>query len=160
MFREIKPPAPTDTERVRHYIPAKGKADIYADGRVFRTCAYCRASTDSDMQLSSFGPQTEHYQNLAGKHRNWNLRKIYADEGISGTSLKNKDQFNEMLEACWRGEYDLILTKSVSRFARNLVDSVSLVRRLKNHNPPIGVVAPGALQNRTAAHAGSSWIYP
>ena len=62
-----------------------------------------------------------------------------ADEGISGTSLKNRDQFNAMLEACWAGKYDLILTKSVSRFARNLVDCVSLVRRLKNHTPPVGV---------------------
>ena len=139
MINEMKFPEPTDAEHGRHYIPAKGKADIYADGRVFRTCAYCRVSTDSDMQLSSFELQTEHYRNLAGKHPNWDLRKIYADEGISGTSLKNRDQFNKMLEACWRGEYDLILTKSVSRFARNLVDCVSLVRKLKNHNPPIGV---------------------
>lgn len=143
MFDELKgfqaEPTQADAEHGRHFIPAKGKADIYADGRVFRTCAYCRVSTDSDMQLSSFELQTEHYQNLAGKHPNWDLRKIYADEGISGTSLKNRDQFHEMLEACWRGEYDLILTKSVSRFARNLVDCVSLVRKLKNHNPPVGV---------------------
>lgn len=139
MLDEMKFQTPAGAERERHYIPAKGKADIYADGRVFRTCAYCRVSTDSDMQLSSFELQTAHYQNLAGKHPNWELRKIYADEGISGTSLKNRDQFNKMLEACWRGEYDLILTKSVSRFARNLVDCVSLVRKLKNHNPPIGV---------------------
>lgn len=123
----------------RRFIPAKAKLDPFAEGRIFKACAYCRVSTDSDMQLSSFELQTEHYQNLAGKHKNWNLRKIYADEGISGTSLKNRDQFNAMLQACWAGEYDLILTKSVSRFARNLVDCVSLVRRLKNHNPPVGV---------------------
>lgn len=123
----------------RHFIPAKAKLDPFAEGRIFKACAYCRVSTDSDMQLSSFELQTEHYQNLAGKHKNWDLRKIYADEGISGTSLKNRDQFNAMLEACWAGEYDLILTKSVSRFARNLVDCVSLARRLKNHTPPVGV---------------------
>lgn len=123
----------------RHFIPAKAKLDPFAEGRIFKACAYCRVSTDSDMQLSSFELQTEHYQNLAGKHKNWDLRKIYADEGISGTSLKNRDQFNAMLEACWAGNYDLILTKSVSRFARNLVDCVSLVRRLKNHTPPVGV---------------------
>ncbi len=130
-----------DKDRVtgRRFIPAKARLDPFAQGRIFKACAYCRVSTDSDMQLSSFELQTEHYQNLAGKHKNWDLRKIYADEGISGTSLKNRDQFNAMLEACWAGEYDLILTKSVSRFARNLVDCVSLVRRLKNHNPPVGV---------------------
>ena len=79
MFSEMKLPEQTDAERGRHYIPAKGKADIYADGHIFRTCAYCRVSTDSDMQLSSFELQTEHYRNLAGKHPNWDLRKIYAD---------------------------------------------------------------------------------
>lgn len=128
-----------EADRAPQFIPAREKTDIYADGHIFRTCAYCRVSTDSDMQLSSFELQTEHYQNLIGKHPNWDLKKIYADEGISGTSLKNRDQFNEMLDACWRGEYDLIVTKSVSRFARNLVDCISLVRQLKNHVPPVGV---------------------
>lgn len=142
MSREIHhgPETAAKSENLgRHFIPAKAKLDPFAEGRIFKACAYCRVSTDSDMQLSSFELQTEHYQNLAGKHKNWDLRKIYADEGISGTSLKNRDQFNAMLEACWAGEYDLILTKSVSRFARNLVDCVSLVRRLKNHTPPVGV---------------------
>ena len=64
---------------------------------------------------------------------------IYADEGISGTSLKKRDDFNRMIAACERGEYDLIVTKSVSRFARNLVDCVSLVRKLKRQTPPVGV---------------------
>lgn len=123
----------------KHYIPAKEKTDIYSSNHVFRTCAYCRVSTDSEMQQISFSLQQEHYQNLARDHPNWDLRKVYADEGISGTSLKKRDQFNAMLAACLRGEFDLILTKSVSRFGRNLVHCVSLVRELKNHNPPIGV---------------------
>lgn len=142
MFREMhyrSEPDGQNEEPGRRFIPAKAKLDPFEEGRTFRACAYCRVSTDSDMQLSSFELQTAHYQSLAGKHKNWDLRKIYADEGISGTSLKNRDQFNAMLEACWAGEYDLILTKSVSRFARNLVDCVSLVRRLKNHTPPVGV---------------------
>ena len=106
---------------------------------MFRVCAYCRVSTDSDEQLSSFELQQQHYQQLVGNHPNWDLRHIYADEGISGTSLKNRDDFNRMIEACERGEYDLILTKSVSRFARNLVDCITLVRQLKQHVPPVGV---------------------
>jgi transposase len=61
------------------------------------------------------------------------------DEGISGTSLKNRDEFNAMIAACRNGEYDLIVTKSVSRFARNLVDCISLIRMLKGLNPPVGV---------------------
>ena len=72
-------------------------------------------------------------------HPNWELKAIYADEGISGTSLKNRDQFNEMIEACKQGQYDLIVTKSVSRFARNLVDCISLIRMLKGLKPPVGV---------------------
>ena len=121
------------------YIPAKPKIDIYGEDKVFRVCAYCRVSTDNDAQLSSFELQQQHYRQLVGNHPNWDLKHIYADEGISGTSLKNRDDFNAMIAACERGEYDLIVTKSVSRFARNLVDCITLVRKLKRRNPPIGV---------------------
>lgn len=76
------------------YIPAKPKIDIYGGGRMFRVCAYCRVSTDNDAQLSSFELQQQHYQQLVGNHPNWDLRHIYADEGISGTSLKKRDDFN------------------------------------------------------------------
>lgn len=121
------------------YIPAKPKIDIYGTDRFFRVCAYCRVSTDNDAQLSSFELQQQHYQQLAANHPNWDLRHIYADEGISGTSLKNRDDFNKMIAACERGEYDLIVTKSVSRFARNLVDCITLIRKLKHQVPPVGV---------------------
>ena len=121
------------------FIPAKPKVDLYGDGHMFRVCAYCRVSTDNDEQLSSFELQQAHYQQLAQNHPNWSLRHIYADKGISGTSLKNRDEFNAMIEACRHGEYDLIVTKSVSRFARNLVDCISLIRMLKGLTPPVGV---------------------
>jgi len=121
------------------YIPAKDKADLYGANHIFKTCAYCRVSTDNDEQLSSFELQQEHYQQLVGSHPNWDLRHIFADEGISGTSLKNRDEFNDMIERCMNGEFNLIVTKSVSRFARNLVDCISLVRKLKSLNPPVGV---------------------
>ena len=121
------------------FIPAKPKVDIYGEGHLFRVCAYCRVSTDNDEQLSSYELQQAHYRQLAVDHPNWDLRHIFADEGISGTSLKNRDQFNAMIEACKRGEYNLIVTKSVSRFARNLVDCISLIRMLKGLNPPVGV---------------------
>ena len=106
---------------------------------MFRVCAYCRVSTDNDEQLSSFELQQAHYKQVVQDHPNWELKRIYADEGISGTSLKNRDAFNEMIAACQRGEYDLIVTKSVSRFARNLVDCISLIRMLKSQTPPVGV---------------------
>lgn len=121
------------------FIPAKPKIDIYGEGRTFRVCAYCRVSTDNDEQLSSYELQQAHYRQLVGNHPNWDLRHIYADEGISGTSLKKRDDFNAMIAACEAGEYDLIVTKSVSRFARNLVDCITLVRKLKRQNPPVGV---------------------
>ena len=121
------------------FFPAKDKANIFDANHVFRVCAYCRVSTDNEEQLTSFELQKEHYQHLVGQHPNWNLLHIFADEGISGTSLKNRVEFNEMIRRCEAGEFDLIVTKSVSRFARNLVDCVTLVRRLKNHNPPVGV---------------------
>ena len=82
------------------FIPAKPKVDLYGLGRMFRVCAYCRVSTDNDEQLSSFELQQAHYRQLVQDHPNWELKHIYADEGISGTSLKKRDSFNEMIEAC------------------------------------------------------------
>ena len=121
------------------FIPAKPKVNPSEKDRLFRACAYCRVSTDSEEQLSSYELQQKHYRQLAQDHPNWDLKKIYADEGISGTSLKNRTAFNEMIEECRKGTYDLIVTKSVSRFARNLVDCISLIRMLKGLTPPVGV---------------------
>ena len=121
------------------FFPAKPKINPNEKDRLFRVCAYCRVSTDNDEQLSSYELQLAHYKQLVQEHPNWELKRIYADEGISGTSLKKRDQFNEMIAACRQGEYNLILTKSVSRFARNLVDCISLIRMLKGLNPPVGV---------------------
>lgn len=121
------------------FIPAKDKADLFGSNHIFKTCAYCRVSTDHDEQLSSFELQQEHYRQLVSHHPNWDLKHIFADEGISATSLKNRDEFNDMISRCMNGEFDLIVTKSVSRFARNLVDCVSLVRKLKGLNHPVGV---------------------
>lgn len=121
------------------FIPAKPKACLNDPAQMFRVCAYCRVSTDHEEQLSSFALQQTHYRQMADEHPNWNLKRVYADEGISGTSLKNRAEFNAMISACERGEYDLIVTKSVSRFARNLVDCISLIRRLKNLTHPVGV---------------------
>lgn len=121
------------------FIPAKPKAHFDDPAQIFRVCAYCRVSTGSEEQLSSFELQQAHYRQLAKERPNWELKHVYADEGISGTSLKNRAEFNAMIAACERGEYDLVVTKSVSRFARNLVDCISLIRKLKNLSPPVGV---------------------
>ena len=126
-------------ETNKTFIPARPKADLYGQNHLYRVCAYCRVSTENEEQLSSFELQQAHYKQLAEDHPNWNLLRIFADEGISGTSLKNRDAFNEMIQACRDGKYDLIVTKSVSRFARNLVDCISLIRMLKGLTPPVGV---------------------
>ena len=121
------------------FIPAKPKINPFERTGIQRACAYCRVSTDNIEQLSSLELQLAHYREVAENHPNWDLLRIYSDEGISATSTKNRDQFNQMIEDCENGMYDMIVTKSVSRFARNLVDCISLVRHLKNLTPPVGV---------------------
>lgn len=135
----LREPYPFEGSGGKVFIPAKPKAQFDDPAQIFRVCAYCRVSTGSEEQLSSFELQQAHYQQLAKERPNWDLRRVYADEGISGTSLKNRTEFNAMIAACESGEYDLIVTKSVSRFARNLVDCISLIRKLKNLSPPVGV---------------------
>ena len=82
------------------FIPAKPKVHFDDPAQIFRVCAYCRVSTDSEEQLSSFELQQAHYRQLAKERPNWDLRHVYADEGISGTSLKNRAEFNAMIAAC------------------------------------------------------------
>ena len=79
------------------------------------------------------------YEDMIKEHQGWELVGIYADEGISGTSLKHRDEFNRMIEDCKAGKIDLIVTKSVSRFARNIVDCIAKVRELANMIPQVGV---------------------
>ena len=96
-----------------------------------RVAAYCRVSTDSEEQLNSYEAQKTYYTQKIQDSPDWEMAGIYADEGISGTSLKKRTQFNKMITACKRGRIDLIITKSLSRFARNTVDCRDTVRLLK-----------------------------
>lgn len=93
--------------------------------------SYCRVSTDSEEQLNSYEAQKTYYTQKIQDSPDWEMAGIYADEGISGTSLKKRTQFNKMITACKRGHIDLIITKSLSRFARNTVDCLDTVRLLK-----------------------------
>ena len=95
-----------------------------------RIAAYCRVSTDSADQKDSFDAQVEYYTRYIGENPNWALADIYADQGISGTSMAKRDEFNRMIADCQRGKIDRIITKSVSRFARNTVDCLDTVRKL------------------------------
>ena len=96
-----------------------------------RTAGYARVSTDKDEQFTSYEAQVDYYTKYIKEHSDWEFVKVYTDEGISGTSTKKREGFNEMIEDALAGKIDLIVTKSVSRFARNTVDSLTTIRKLK-----------------------------
>ena len=120
-------------------IPALPQEDIFAVENEQRVAVYARVSTDDPRQTSSYELQKNHYHDVISKSPNWKLVQIYADEGISGTSLQHRDQFKLMIEDCKKGQIDLIVTKSVSRFARNVVDCIGYVRELLALPHPVGV---------------------
>ena len=104
-----------------------------------RTCAYIRVSTDSYDQENSLKNQRAHYEKFIAQFPHWEYAGIFADEGISGTSLKNRTGFHQMVEACKAGKIDLIVVKEVSRFARNIIDCLNTVQELLVLDPPVGI---------------------
>lgn len=94
-----------------------------------RMAAYCRVSTDQAEQLSSYEAQVNYYTNFINGHPDYEMAGIYADEGISGTNTKKREQFLKMIEDCKKGKIDMIITKSISRFARNTLDCLNYVRQ-------------------------------
>lgn len=104
-----------------------------------RCAAYCRVSTDQEAQSSSYELQCKHYTEYIESRDDLVLVKVYADEGLSGTQMKHRDQFLQMVADCEAGMIDLVLTKSLSRFSRNVVDCLSTIRKLKALNPPVEV---------------------
>lgn len=97
-----------------------------------RTAGYARVSTDKDEQFTSYEAQIDYYTSFIKNHSDWEFVKVYTDEGISGLNTKKRDGFNEMISDALAGKIDLIITKSVSRFARNTVDSLVTIRKLKD----------------------------
>ena len=102
-----------------------------------RVAAYCRVSTDSDEQATSYEAQIEHYTEYISKNPDWVLAGIFADEGITGTNTKKRTEFNRMIDECMDGNIDMIITKSISRFARNTLDCLKYIRQLKEKNIPV-----------------------
>lgn len=98
-----------------------------------RVAAYARVSTDSEEQLSSYEAQVEFYTRYIKGNPGWEFVDVYTDEGISGTNIRKREGFNRMVSDALNGKIDLILTKSISRFARNTVDTLTTVRTLKEH---------------------------
>ena len=120
-------------------IPVKETGKAAGEPRKLRVCGYCRVSTESDNQQGSFELQVQDQERVIRENPAWEFAGIYADEGISATSVEKRKEFLRMIEDCEAGKIDLIITKSVSRFARNLVDCISYIRRLKSLKPPVGI---------------------
>lgn len=118
-------------------IPARrrvGSQRTAAQVQKIRVAAYCRVSTDSEEQETSYEAQVQHYTDYIRSKPDWDFVEIYADDGISGTNTRKRDEFNRMIADCEAGKIDLILTKSISRFSRNTLDCLKYTRMLKALN--------------------------
>ena len=120
-------------------IPATAPETMAVEDRTLNVAAYIRVSTDNDEQTSSFELQQNDFTERIQANPKWNFVGIYSDEGISGTELSHRKGMLQMLEDCRAGKIDYILAKSIARFARNVVDCLSIIEELKNMNPPVGV---------------------
>jgi len=98
---------------------------------LLRVAGYARVSTGDPEQLTSYEAQLDYYTKLINENPSWQFVEVYADEGLSGTSLKKRDNFNRMIADALAGKIDMIIIKSVSRFARNTVDTLDTIRKLK-----------------------------
>ena len=112
-------------------IPAKSREEIQQAERRLRVAAYCRVSTDQEEQESSYEAQISYYTEKINSNSEWQMAGIFADEGITGTQAKKRPEFLKMIRLCRQRKIDVILTKSLSRFARNTVDSLNYIRELK-----------------------------
>ena len=121
----------SDLPRTVTVIPAKPQRNQQAVKRQLRVAAYCRVSTEEEEQQSSYEAQCTYYTDKIMTNPEWTMAGIFADEGITGTSTKKRDDFNRMIRKCRQKKIDLILTKSMSRFARNTLDSLKYIRALK-----------------------------
>lgn len=132
-------------EKIVQVIPARkagaGDGEQGATGerekRKLRVAAYCRVSTEQEEQLGSFANQVEYYTRLIEGAEDWAFAGIYADEGISGTGTRKRKGFQRLVEACDAGKVDFVITKSISRFARNTADCLVYARQLKDRGIPI-----------------------
>ena len=120
-------------------IPAKPPKSA-VDGGIKRVAPYIRVSTDSDEQTSSYELQKNYFTEYVNAQPGWVLVDIYADEGISGTQINHREGLQRLLDDCRAGKIDYIITKSISRFARNIVDCLNMIEELRNLNPPVGVI--------------------
>ena len=117
-----------DIYSIRHQLKTKSIYDIS-----LRVTYYARVSSDSDEQLNSLGNQISYYEDLIKRNHNWTFVPGYIDEGLSGISTKKRENFNRMIEDAAEDKFDLVITKEISRFARNTLDSIQFTRQLLGH---------------------------
>lgn len=120
-------------------LPEKAQAAVLEEPKKIRVAAYCRVSTQEEKQLGSFEMQVHHFRTLITSNPMYELVDIYKDEGISGTSIEKRKDFVRLIEDAKAGKIDLILTKSISRFGRNIVDILTTLETLSNLTPPVAV---------------------
>lgn len=128
MARTVTVLPPTISRETSAPIGSKAKRKV---------AAYARVSTDHDEQQSSYEAQVDYYTKYIQGRDDWEFAGIFSDEGVTGTCMAKREGFNAMVEAALAGRVDLILTKSVSRFARNTVDSLTTIRKLKEHGTEV-----------------------
>lgn len=117
--------------------PVKETSQFQAEKKQLRVAAYCRVSTDDEEQLTSYEAQVSYYTDKITSNPEWVMADVFADEGKTGTSVKSRKDFQRMIRQCRRGKIDLILTKSLSRFARNTLDTVKYTRELRQLGIPV-----------------------
>ena len=115
----------------------KGNSHQQLSKKKLRVAAYCRVSTDSDAQLESLEAQKSHYENYISSREDWLFAGLYYDEGVSGTKKEKRPALLQMIADCRAGKIDFIITKSISRFARNTTDCLEMVRKLLELNIPV-----------------------
>ena len=120
-------------------LPEKAQARTLEEPRKIRVAAYCRVSTPEENQMGSFEMQIQHFKSLITSNPMYEMVDIYKDEGISGTSIDKRKDFVRMIEDAKSGKIDLILTKSISRFGRNIVDILTTLEMFSNLTPPVAV---------------------
>lgn len=124
----------TPPKKVVHTIPAtiNIQEEIHNSQRQLRVAAYCRVSTKQEEQLNSYETQYKAYTDKINSEPGWTMAGIFADKGITGTSVKKREEFNKLIQKCKRGKVDMIITKSIARFARNTLDCLKYTRMLKD----------------------------
>ena len=124
-----------EEKRVTIIEPTKSPRSMIKDKfKKKKVAAYCRVSTEQEEQINSYEVQVSHYTERINNEPDWKFAGIFADKGISGTSVKKRDEFNRLIRLCKRGKVDMIITKSISRFSRNTLDCLKYVRLLKSLN--------------------------